>query len=348
MRLFGAIRDVLIPAKCAVCGRVLLRDEWHLCLGCLADMPLTFFWMTPHNKMADAFNDLIQRSLADDAPYEPYSRATALFYYQGEYEHLTKAVKYGGNAALGIWLGQMLGRRLLAAGFSGATAPTEKPAALPPKPGGIPFGVGGMPPVTAVVPVPLHWRRRWRRGYNQAELIARGVAEAIGAPLRTDILRKVRSTGSQTKLSHEERLANVASAFRADGAALASLQSRFPVKPGMTEAVPGMTESGPGMTEREPGMTEAEPGMTEGVPGMTGNVIPSVVEESHILLVDDVFTTGATLFSARQALLAAMGDRFPVKPGMTEAGPGMTEAAPGQTAVKPGLRISVATLAYAQ
>lgn len=237
MAVFEVVRDLLIPARCVCCGERLLRNERHLCLSCLADIPFTYFWTTPHNKMADAFNSLIQKALPDDAPYQPYSRATALFYYQGEYESLTKAVKYGGNSGLGEWLGRQLGARLAEAGFQ--------------------------TPVTAVVPVPLHWRRRWKRGYNQAELIARGVSAALDAPLRTDLLRKARATGTQTALSQEERLANVARAFRAVG--------QPPAAP------------------------------------------------CHILLIDDVFTTGATLFAARQALLAAA----------------------------PNLTISVATLAYA-
>ena len=251
MRVLRAVRDLLIPAKCVACGKTLLCDEEHLCLDCLADMPLTYFWTTPHNKMADAFNGLIQSSLPEDAPYQPYSKATALFYYQGDYEKLTKAVKYGGDAPLGIWLGRMLGRRLRDAGFAGAAlaagqarGPLTEAAKAP-----------ALPPVTAVVPVPLHWRRRWKRGYNQAELAARGVAEEIGAPLRTDILKKVRSTSTQTKLNQQERLANVASAFR---------------------AIP--------------------------LPAQT---LPNGTAAPHILLIDDVFTTGSTLFSARQAILDA-------------------------------------------
>ena len=283
LKFISSVRDLLIPGRCVVCGERLLRSERHVCLSCLADMPYTYFWTTPHNKMADAFNDLIQRNLAADAPYEPYSRATALFYYQGDYEHLTKAVKYGGDAPLGVWLGMRLGERLVDAGLVGR------------RDSGLAGGPGdSLPPVTAVIPVPMHWRRRWKRGYNQAELIAKGVAEVIGAPLRTDILRKLRATGSQTALTQQERLINVSAAFQANRAAMASLRGRFPVKPGMTSS--------------------------QVVPGMT-----------HILLVDDVFTTGATLFACRQALLQAIN----------------TDGLETDKNA-PGLMVSVATVAYAQ
>lgn len=58
------------------------------------------------------------------------------------------------------------------------------------------------------VPVPLHWRRRWKRGFNQAELLAAG----LGIPIRC-ALRRRRHTPSQTDLPAEERHANVRDAF---------------------------------------------------------------------------------------------------------------------------------------
>ena len=64
-----------------------------------------------------------------------------------------------------------------------------------------------------VIPVPLHRLRRWKRGYNQAEVIAAEVADALGVPLRTDILVRGRRTRTQTQLSIEEKAANVAGAF---------------------------------------------------------------------------------------------------------------------------------------
>ncbi|MGB8330677.1 MAG: phosphoribosyltransferase family protein [Polyangiales bacterium] len=67
--------------------------------------------------------------------------------------------------------------------------------------------------VDAVVPVPLHWRRRRERGYDQAALLAGPVAKALGvAPLLRG-LRRVRNTQSQVELPHGERQLNVAGAF---------------------------------------------------------------------------------------------------------------------------------------
>ena len=66
----------------------------------------------------------------------------------------------------------------------------------------------------AVVPVPLHRARMRKRGFNQAALLARGVAGRINTPV-SDTLQVVRSTRDQVELSAAERRANVAGAFAA-------------------------------------------------------------------------------------------------------------------------------------
>lgn len=63
-----------------------------------------------------------------------------------------------------------------------------------------------------VVPVPLHWRRRWERGFNQAELLARGIARKWHIPV-VRALRRVRHTPTQTSLSNTARRKNVTAAF---------------------------------------------------------------------------------------------------------------------------------------
>jgi ComF family protein len=102
----------------------------------------------------------------------------------------------------------------------------------------------------SLLPVPLGGRRLRKRGYNQSERIAAALADCVNAPVRTDLLQRIRETPTQTALTPEARHANVAEAFRA-----------------------------------------------QGVAGM------------RLVLVDDVFTTGATLASAGAALVAAGAER---------------------------------------
>lgn len=65
-----------------------------------------------------------------------------------------------------------------------------------------------------VVPVPLHWWRRWQRGFNQSELLAREIARRTGLPF-CRALRRARATATQAGLSHGARRRNVAGAFHA-------------------------------------------------------------------------------------------------------------------------------------
>ena len=217
--------DLMMPRTCLVCGRQLGAHEEHLCLWCAADLPLTYYWETIHNPMADELNALLERLRAEGSSM-PYVQAAALLFYHHEnpYKSIPKALKYGGNLKAGKFFAAQLGRNM-------ARTPHFQDVDL-------------------VVPVPLHWFRKWRRGYNQAEVIASEVAKSLGARLGADVLCRVRRTRTQTRLDADARLQNVAGVFRV-------------------------------------------------------RKIPKNVH--HILLVDDTFTTGATLATCYLALRDAMG-----------------------------------------
>jgi ComF family protein len=68
---------------------------------------------------------------------------------------------------------------------------------------------------TVVIPVPLHWRRRWSRGYNQSEALARMLATRLALPCRPRWLRRIRNTPQQTQQTPSARSENVRGAFAA-------------------------------------------------------------------------------------------------------------------------------------
>ena len=68
----------------------------------------------------------------------------------------------------------------------------------------------------AIVPVPLHWWKRWQRGFNQSELLAKEIARRTNLPVK-NCVRRVKYTNAQAGLTNARRRANVSQAFRAKG-----------------------------------------------------------------------------------------------------------------------------------
>ena len=66
-----------------------------------------------------------------------------------------------------------------------------------------------------IVPVPLHSRRRRKRGYNQAELLAQELGRLLGIPVSHKMLRRVRDTEPQKVLDNRKRQKNLEKAFAA-------------------------------------------------------------------------------------------------------------------------------------
>lgn len=181
--------------------------------------------------MSDKFN-----ARFDNDTYEPFSYAAALFFYPedslGEdvhYDRITKAIKYNSNFEAASLFSDLLAEEL-------ASSPLFSD-------------------VDMVIPVPLHFLRHWKRGYNQAELIARSIARRLDAGLCTRTLKRRRRTRSQATLPMESKASNVQGAF-----VLRENKSTQPPK-----------------------------------------------EPRHILLVDDVFTSGSTLDECRKALRRRYG-----------------------------------------
>ena len=65
----------------------------------------------------------------------------------------------------------------------------------------------------ALVPVPLHWRRRWARRYNQSAVLSRAISAICGVPIAHGGLKRIRATPQQVGRSRTERADNVQGAF---------------------------------------------------------------------------------------------------------------------------------------
>lgn len=81
----------------------------------------------------------------------------------------------------------------------------------------------------AVVPVPLSRARLRERGFNQSDVIGAPLAQRWNLPLWRDVLERARATETQTRLTPEERLANVSGAFRVSDASRRRLANQHVV-----------------------------------------------------------------------------------------------------------------------
>lgn len=228
--IIKAVGDVLLPRTCIVCGCRLDVSEKYLCGKCEEDIPLTYNWQRKYHPIADRFNTVIQRDLVG---YEPYSFVANLFFYDENngYRHICHLLKYHGNTGIGIHFGRRLGTCL-------AASPHFRN-------------------VDTVIPVPLHWKRYWSRGYNQAGIIGKAVASVLGAGFCPRLLVRKKNTVSQTTLDNVGKHENMLEAFTVPKRVLYSNCN-----------LPRLRRDG----------------------------------IRHILVIDDVFTSGATMAACRSAL----------------------------------------------
>jgi ComF family protein len=64
-----------------------------------------------------------------------------------------------------------------------------------------------------LIPAPMHWLKRWQRGFNQAEFLAQHVARELDIPLSTRMVKRTHKTPAQKELTRAERQQNLRKAF---------------------------------------------------------------------------------------------------------------------------------------
>lgn len=167
--------DVLLPPTCAACGAA----GWPLCAGCTDLVGV----ISP--PWCERCGRPWEESLGScaDCPPPAVERARAPFLYDGPVSRAIRGMKFSGWHALGRHL----------AGAMAQVADDVLPADV-------------------ITWVPLSRRRRARRGFDQAQVIAEEVAALLDLPVRS-LLRRTRDTRAQARKGGAERRRALRDAF---------------------------------------------------------------------------------------------------------------------------------------
>lgn len=260
--------NLFITRHCNICGRELLGFEKHFCLECFAGIPLTYFWEFKNNPAEIIFWGRAK-----------IERVYSLMFFRNNYKRCVYDVKYKGNIPLGLYLGKMLGEKICT-----AEKRNTKPRA-------------NYIPINYVIPVPLHWRKKLKRGFNQAEIIARGIANGLNGdstafrfsggavpafkaavPARarvcTQIIKRQYFTKTQTQKDRWSRWRNVEDAFKISPCGLKRCIKNINAQQKKSISVTNTAD----------------------------------FCLAHFLIVDDVLTTGATLEACAGILIKACAE----------------------------------------
>lgn len=203
MKYFSDLLDIIFPNVCVICGALLADGELSFCTKCNYSLPKARFKCLDDNPVARLFWGRSEIEYATS--YLSFSKGS-------KSRKLIHNLKYKNKPDVGLDLGRMFGKELQ------STAISE---------------------INMIIPVPLHLKKKRQRGYNQSEIIARGIGEGLCKPCCNNVLSKKKHTETQTRRSRYDRWLNVETIFEVND--------------------------------------------------------PLPVWNSHVLLVDDVVTTGSTL-----------------------------------------------------
>ncbi|MBI3511156.1 MAG: ComF family protein [Bacteroidetes bacterium] len=214
--------SLFYPSLCAACNAALVKNERSICTACHLTLPRSGDELFPNeNPVAKVFWGRLKLEAAVSC---------YLFSQGGNVQELIHRLKYNGRRDAGIVSGRIFGNELKEL---------------------TPFNNASL-----VIPVPLHYKKLRKRGYNQAACFGEGLAEGLEIPMKENILLRLDATDTQTRKSREARWKNVEDVFV--------------------------------VREKEK------------------------LEGKHLILVDDVITTGATIEACAIPLLKIEGVKLSV------------------------------------
>ncbi len=184
LRLIKRIDAFFFPPLCIICDNPRPDNDNWFCIGCLKEMRRS---IVSRNSCRRCGQNRDQKKCSCDIVWDyPFERIISFIDYNDMVKSILHQIKYCGKRKLAEYIGCLcapfLEQSLISSG-------------------------------SIVIPVPLHRMRLMRRGYNQAEWFARGLFADTSLRIDSGILRRVRTTRTQTMLDRSTRLRNVSGAF---------------------------------------------------------------------------------------------------------------------------------------
>lgn len=168
------------PPRCLVCGAPLDAASQLLCLPCLGRVPRALLHRLPSNHVRD---------ILDNGVAQPLLTAAWMNYrHESPYASIVRKAKYASRPSLSRYAARLFAHELM------ADAPE--------------FAA-----IDVLLPVPMHWRKNLLRGFNQAQFVAKGLAD-VGGMAVADNLVAVRPHSTQTHRTRSERLQNLEGTMR--------------------------------------------------------------------------------------------------------------------------------------
>lgn len=174
--IYSDFLDMLFPVCCQACGCALVKHEKLLCTHCIAHLPIA----------GKLDYEILQKKFWGKIAVK-HALAYLYFTKKGQVQKIIHALKYKGVKEIGLLLGKWFAAELERNGFSDQ------------------FDI--------VLPVPLHISKLRKRGYNQSEGLAQGLATGLQIPFNATALVREIPNISQTSKSRMARWENVKEVF---------------------------------------------------------------------------------------------------------------------------------------
>ena len=175
--------SLIYPNLCYNCEVALVEGEEKICLRCYRDFPLTNFHQIEPNPLLQ---------MASGNPKVRGGFCYMKFNKHGIAQKLLHELKYKGNAPVGLLLGEWFAKHI------------EKELSD--------LEIDG------IIPIPIHKSKKRKRGYNQSEVIARGMSKSTGIDILNDVLIRTKNVTTQTKKGKVDRWQNMDDLYQVEDA----------------------------------------------------------------------------------------------------------------------------------